>query len=309
MKRLPIIIIAGPTASGKSSLALTLAKTLDGAIINGDSMQLYKDLPILSACPTEEDYTMCEHLLYQKLDAAERCSAGEWLEMAEHAIHSIRASQKTPIIVGGTGLYLSALINGLAPIPPIPDEIKQKVEKALSPMSPEEAHDFLMEKDPESAKTLAANQMPRIRRALEILEATGISQKEWQKRPHCLRFQRNEMTVITLSPEREYLYERCNQRFDQMLELGGLEEMQSLMQHYSDLSHLPILRVLGARELYEHIKGRLSLDLAKETAKQHTRRYAKRQLTWFRHQIASDHILEDINAEKLAIELKKTLYH
>lgn len=304
----PIVIIAGPTASGKTSLALELADTLHGEIINADSMQLYQDLPTLSACPSKNDKARCPHHLFQQLSPSETCSAGKWLEKAAPIITSCLEQRKTPLVVGGTGLYLKALIDGLAPIPAIPPTIKEKIAQQMQELGPEGSYHALQMLDPERAAEIHPKQQSRIQRALEILETTGISQKSWQKETYSPIFPRKQLIIVTLLPDRLWLYQQCDARFDTMIAHGALEEIQHCMHHHPDLPELPLMRILGAHELYRYIQKEISLDEAITLAKRQTRRYAKRQYTWFRHQIKPDLQLTVANLKEVLLAIKKSLY-
>jgi tRNA dimethylallyltransferase len=266
------ILIMGPTASGKSALALALAEKLGGIIINADASQVYRDLRLLSARPSAEDEARAPHKLFGVIDGAERYSTGRWLDDAIAAIRETK--DKTPIIVGGTGLYFKALTEGLVEAPEIPDEVRDALGKELDRVGVEVMHGRL---DPEDAERIRPSDTARVLRALEILEVTGGSFAELQetKAPPALK----SWVGVALTPDRERTYATIESRFDQMIAAGALEEIRALAAR--DLNpDLPVMKALGAPWLIQHVRGELSLDRAVELAKRDTRRYAKRQFTW-----------------------------
>lgn len=285
------ILLAGPTGSGKSALALQIADlipdTIGAAIVNADSMQVYRDLRILSARPSADDEARVPHYLYGVLEAADRCSAGRWLELAASALEEIRAAGRLPIFVGGTGLYFKALTEGLAAVPQIPTDVKQRAADMSTNLSPEEFHRRLAEQDPEMAERLRPSDRQRVRRAWEVIEATGTSLAEWQSKgpdtPSLLAPQECERLVLTLP--RETVYARCDARMDTMVEQGALAEVEALLKQDID-PELPALKALGVPDLRAHLEGSMPLEEAVERAKIATRHYAKRQMTWFRHQMS-----------------------
>lgn len=285
------ILIAGPTASGKSGIALDLAERINGAIINTDSMQIYRDLSILTARPTSDEMRDVPHLLYGVLDAAEICSAGKWLAMAEEAYAAVQAQGRVPIFVGGTGLYFRALTEGLAPVPDIPPEILQNAIALRDELGAQAFFDELSARDRDTASQLRVSDTQRVLRAWSVLEATGRSLWDWQKMT-APAFLPDPAHRIVLEPGRDWLYGRINRRFDEMLTLGVLDEVRVLASR--DLSpRLPAMRALGVPHLMAHFKGELSLADAAEKAKTASRRYAKRQMTWFRNQMITwDHVFE-----------------
>ena len=272
-------LIAGPTASGKSALALQLAVQSGGVIVNADSAQIYRDLPILSAAPSVEERGRAEHRLYGVLDGAQPCSAADWAAMAKREIADIHAAGRLPILVGGTGLYLRTLFDGIAPVPSIEPGIRQEVRSR--PVG--ENHEELARLDPEAAKKLNAADTTRIARALEVVLFTGKRLSEWQKeREGGIR---NQVTLrpLLLLPPREWLYRRCDVRFEQMVVAGASAEVQILLQRNLDPA-LPVMRAIGVREIAAWLEGDLTRDEAVAAGQQSTRRYAKRQYTWFAHQ-------------------------
>jgi len=276
----PIYIIGGPTASGKSDYALGLAKRVDGEIVNGDSMQLYSHLHILTACPT--DKRDIPHHLYGVLQGNEASSLGWWYAAACKVIEDIQARGKTPIVVGGTGLYLRALTQGISPIPAIPDAIRQDV-RHLSQTLPEEAFFAVVVREvPKVQGTIHSHDTQRLARALEVMRATGSSLQDcWGKPEKLLDL---DYQYFVLLPPRDILYQRINGRFAWMVENGALNEVEELLRQDIDPAS-PVWKAVGVPELAGYLKGRLSLEEAIARGQQSTRRYAKRQVTWFRHQV------------------------
>ncbi|MCH2547880.1 MAG: tRNA (adenosine(37)-N6)-dimethylallyltransferase MiaA [Alphaproteobacteria bacterium] len=274
-----VILLAGPTASGKTALAIRLAQQHDGVIINADSMQVYADIPILCASPTPEERSQAPHRLYGYLDAAQPCSVGLWLEAVRIAIYETWQQGKTPIMVGGTGLYLRSFIEGISPIPEIPPAIRDAV-RAL-PTS--EAYAWLCEHDTPMAAKLNAGDSQRISRACEVMQHTGKSLLYWQSLPPQPIIPEAQPLLYRLQIERDLLYARCNQRLEMMLQQGALEELTTLLARKLPDS-LPAMRAVGVPELTRHLRGEWTLPYATEKAQQATRNYAKRQLTWLRNQ-------------------------
>ena len=275
----PLVLIAGPTASGKSALALRLAEATGGAIVNADSAQVYRDLPILSATPSAEDRARTEHLLYGMLDGAEPCSAADWAGMARTEIAQLHGEGRLPVLVGGTGLYLRTLLEGIAPVPPIDLEIREKIRGS----SVAENLAELTPLDPVAATTLNPGDTSRIARALEVVKSTGRTLRAWQEQRAGGIGDAIEVRALVLLPPRPWLYERCDRRFADMVEQGALAEVQALLARELD-PDLPVMRAIGVPELGAHLRGELTLDQAVAAGSQATRRYAKRQYTWFAHQ-------------------------
>ena len=294
-----ILIIAGPTASGKSALAMEVAEEFNGCVINADSMQIYSDLRVLSARPSAADEAHVPHRLYGALDGSEVCSAARWREMAVMAIEETLAEGKLPIICGGTGLYIKALTDGLNEMPAIPDDIRDRVRADLEGKGSPFLHDELRREDPETAERLEPGDSQRVARAVEILRATGKSISWWQTQapviepPAGWRF-----TTIALIPPRDELYDRCNRRFSLMLEEGAIEEVSTLKARNLDHS-LPVMRALGVPELIAYLEGEIDLEEAERQASQGTRRYAKRQNTWLSNQIISKNTFYEKYSESL----------
>ncbi|NVJ98626.1 MAG: tRNA (adenosine(37)-N6)-dimethylallyltransferase MiaA [Alphaproteobacteria bacterium] len=285
MKR--ALFIAGPTASGKSALSLKLAKDLNGVIINSDSMQVYSDLRVITARPSEEEEAQAPHRLYGYLDASEVSSAAGWAQDAMQEIEASWAQDQTPIVIGGTGMYFKTLLDGMAVIPEIPNDIRAGVRARCEAEGSEALHMDLQSVDPATAARLFPGDSQRICRALEVYEATGKPISEWQAdtKPGPMQAVDDAglLTKIVLDPPRDVLYDRCNRRFDLMLETGAWQELDNLLARNLDPS-LPLMRSLGVPSLAAYRRGELSLKDAIEDAKMQTRRFAKRQLTWFRNQ-------------------------
>lgn len=278
------IVIAGPTASGKSALALALAEQLDGMVINGNSMQVYADLRILTARPSTEDEARVPHRLFGHVDAAEAYSVGRWLDHICLVLDEACSLGRVPIIVGGTGLYLKALTQGLSDIPPVPDEVRARVRAAANGLPPQELHDQLRTRDPDLAARLRPSDPQRIIRALEVIEATGQSLSTYQGRRRPPLLGPDEMIGVVMSPERAVLNARIDARFDAMIAAGALDEVGQLDARALDRD-LPAMRALGVLPLVACLHGTLDLDSAMAQAKAMTRHYAKRQATFFRHQL------------------------
>ena len=278
------VLIAGPTASGKSALALTLAERIGGMIVNADSMQVYRDLRIITARPTPEEEAHVPHRLYGHIDAAENYSVGRYVVDAAAALAEARQLGRTPIFVGGTGLYFKALTHGLAAVPPITPGVRAAVRARLEAEGPAALHDELARRDPVMAARLELADRARIARALEVLEATGRSLAEWQRVGMAPVLDRVRAVTIFLSPNRDELRRRIDVRFDSMLASGALTEVKALAARGLD-ARLPALKAHGVPWLIRHLTGEMTLADAAAAAKKDTRHYTKRQFTWFRHQL------------------------
>lgn len=280
------ILIAGPTASGKSGLALALAERYDGVIINTDSMQVYRDLRILTARPSKEDEERAQHALFGFVDGNDPYSVGRYRTDAECLYDKLRADGVRPIFVGGTGLYFKALLEGLSPIPPTPDKVRAHWRGEAARLGAEALHRILASQDPGMAKKLAPSDTQRIVRALEVLDATGASLLEWQSQPGEPLLKEADTIRLVVAPDREELHWRIGARLDAMMAHGGLDEVAQLAASHFNPS-LPIMNALGVRPLMQHLRGQTSLGEAINQIKAETRQYAKRQLTWAqRHMIA-----------------------
>ena len=282
--RRTVVVVAGPTASGKSALALTLAAAFDGVVINGDSMQVYDGLRVLTSRPDHADEARAPHRLYGVIPAAESCSAARWRALALAEIDAAHEVGRLPIVTGGTGLYIRALIEGLAPIPHIPEDIRARARALHGTLGGPGFHDTLAASDPEMAGRLAPGDSQRMIRAFEVMEATGRSLAEWQRLPPDGGGLDQPLLTLVLKPPREALYAACDGRFLAMIEAGALDEVRALDALGLD-SALPVMKALGVPELRSHLAGEMSLAAAIAAAQQATRNYAKRQMTWFRHQI------------------------
>ena len=281
----PILIVGGPTASGKSALALDLALRLRGIVINADSMQVYKELRILSARPTPADEERVPHRLYGTLPARERCSAGRWCDLALAEIAGARAKQLLPILVGGTGLYFRSLLRGLAPIPPVPQGIRDTAVELHTEVGAAEFHRLLAVRDPDSAARIHPANTQRVLRAYEVFEATGKSLGDWQNEAAGEAGYAGKVVALVLEPPREVLYAACDARSELMAAAGGIEEVAALLTLEIDPA-LPIMKALGVREFAALLAGDAKRDEAIKNLRRATRNYAKRQATWFRHQMA-----------------------
>lgn len=277
-------LIAGPTASGKSAFALSIAERLDGTVINADSMQVYCDLRVLTARPTAEEEQRIPHLLYGHVDAAENYSTGRWIVDAARALAEVEAVRRLPIFIGGTGLYFRALTQGLSDIPPVPADVRARVRGQAEGVPATQLHARLASIDPRTAAGLRPSDRQRTLRALEVLAATGRPLAEWQEKPGVPMIRPEEAVAVFLSVERDELRRRINDRFDAMLGAGALDEVHALAARKLDPA-LPVMKAHGVPWLLRHLAGEISLEEASAGGKTDTRRYAKRQETWFRHQL------------------------
>jgi tRNA dimethylallyltransferase len=281
----PVLVIAGPTASGKTALALALAEAFDGTVINADSRQIYRDLRILTARPDATAEERAPHRLYGFLDAAERGSVADWLALALDEIALATRAGRLPILVGGTGLYLRTLERGLAPVPEIPKEIRHEAVDLHRCLGGVAFRERLAELDPAGAQRLFRGDRQRLVRAYEVVRATGIPLAAWQRRLHPSSPYR--FATILFMPPRERLYAACNVRFVGMIEANALDEAAALARRGLD-PDLPAMKAVGLSELLRYLHGEMPLETAIVAAQRATRRYAKRQMTWFRHQTAPD---------------------
>jgi tRNA dimethylallyltransferase len=278
------VLIAGPTASGKSALALALAERIGGMIVNADSMQVYRDLRIITARPTPEEERRVPHLLYGHVDASENFSSGRWIADAGEALAAVEREKRVPIFVGGTGLYFRALLRGFSDIPPVPAEVRARVRGQAEGISTADLHARLGAADPQTALKLRPSDRQRILRALEVFAATGRPLAEWQEAPGVPLLRPEQAKAVFLSVDRGELRARIDARFDTMLAAGALEEVRTLAARKLDPS-LPAMKAHGVPWLIRHLAGEISLEEAAEGGKTDTRRYSKRQETWFRHQL------------------------
>ena len=302
--RPPVVVIAGPTASGKSGLALAVARAFGGVVINADAMQVYRELAVLTARPGPEDLARAPHRLYGVLPGSEACSAGRWRALALAEIETARATGRLPVVVGGTGLYLRALGRGLAPLPEVPAGLRAAARARHRELGGAAFHAELAARDPETAARLAPGDSQRLIRAWEVLEATGFPLAAWQAEapaPPPYRF-----LCLALVPPRQTLYAACDGRFQAMLEAGALDEVRALLALDLDPG-LPVMKALGVPELTAHLRGALSLEAAVAAARQATRRYAKRQFTWLRTQLPADYSSNEAAYKPLLAQYSESL--
>ncbi|QFU16024.1 tRNA (adenosine(37)-N6)-dimethylallyltransferase MiaA [Microvirga thermotolerans] len=277
------VLIAGPTASGKSALGLRLARALDGVVVNADSMQVYRDLRVLTARPTPEEEALAPHRLYGHVDAAVNFSVGRYMADATALLAELRG-RKLPIFVGGTGLYFKALTEGLSDIPPVPEAVREAVRRESEGLDTPELHRLLAERDPETARALRPSDRLRVQRALEVLAATGKPLVSFHGARQPGPLAAVPVVKLFLAPERETLRRRIDARFLAMMEGGALEEVRALGERRLD-PMLPAMRAHGVPGLLAYLRGEISREEAIARGQGDTRRYAKRQFTWFRHQL------------------------
>ena len=279
-----VILIAGPTASGKSALALEIAACFGGVIVNADSMQVYRDLRIITARPVAADEARAPHRLYGHVDATENYSAGRWCVDAAAALATARQEGRVAILVGGTGLYFKALTQGLAAVPPTPADIRNDVRTRLESQGVASLHAELAQRDPAAAASVMPNDRARVTRALEVVLATGRSLLAWHEQGLPASLDPAGAVKIFLDVEREELARRIDSRFDAMMTAGALDEVRALAARHINPS-LPAMKAHGVPWLIRHLKGEVPIAEAAEHAKLETRQYTKRQATWFRNQL------------------------
>jgi len=284
-----VILLAGPTAGGKSGLALALAERLEGGvIINADSMQVYRELNLISARPSQAELDRAPHRLYGVLSGAERCSAGRWRQMALDEIAAAHDAGRWPIVVGGTGLYFKVLLEGIAAVPEVPDALVSDIQDRLAETGEAAFRDELVKVDAPAAARIELGDRQRLVRAAGVHAATGRSLSDWQSDQPVDGGLDLPVAKIALLPERQAVYDRCDARFNAMIEAGGLAEVEALMALNLD-PDLPLMRAVGVPELIRHLRGEIDLETAVSLAQQATRRYAKRQMTWIRNQMTDWH--------------------
>ena len=276
-----VILIAGPTASGKSDAAMALARAIGGVIINADAIQVYQDLRVITARPSPEDEAAIPHFLYGYLDGEERGSAGKWAKQVASLLADITQTGQVPILVGGTGLYFKALTDGLADIPAIADDVRKQAQARLEQIGPTAFKAEILTFDPEMAH-LSVNDRQRLIRAWEVYHATGNNLSHYHNQPRQPICQTIKAKFI-LQPPRDRLYANCDGRVPKMLTMGALAEVETLRDRHL-AADLPIMKALGVPELMEHLDGKTNLSTAQAHIQQNTRRFAKRQMTWFRQQ-------------------------
>ena len=291
------IMIAGPTASGKSQLALELAAAVDGEIINADSMQLYADLLVLTARPTAADLAAAPHHLYGILDAAHRASVAAWLDLTAAAKADIESRAKMPIIIGGTGMYLQAAINGIAPVPDVPAAIHQSCVAWYDEIGGAAFRQELARLDPVIAGRLADGDRQRLIRAMGVAKASDTPLSRWQAAPHQGALPGVAVTIAKL-PSRDVLYQRIDSRFDQMIAAGAVDEVRDLAKRHLDPG-LPLMKALGVKPLMAVVSGDMTLDEAAYLTKRDSRHYAKRQMTWLRNNFHPNFIINKQLSESI----------
>ncbi len=279
MSKKSLALIAGPTASGKTTLSLALAAREDAMVINADSAQVYRDLPVLSAQPSDKERGAVPHRLLGYLDGAENGTAARWAADAKTQIEAAWGEARLPILVGGTGLYLRTLLGGIAPIPPIDPAVRSEI-RAL-PVA--KAYAALQSEDPAMAERLNPGDTTRVQRALEIMRATGRGALDWRKEKHGGIGGSVALRPLVLLPDRAWLYARCDTRFEGMMDDGAVGEVEALLARDLD-PDLPVMRAIGVSEITAMLRGEIDRDEAIALGQLATRRYAKRQYTWFRNQ-------------------------
>lgn len=294
----PVVVIAGPTAAGKSRLALGLADAFAGTVINADSMQVYRELRVLTARPSPADEAEVPHRLYGILPGAERCSAGRWRALAMAAINEAWAAGRLPLVVGGTGFYMKVLREGLSPIPHVPAELRAEARRLHAHIGPERFRDAVAAIDPDTAARLPAGDTQRLIRAWEVHAATGIPLSRWHRQAPAEKPSPARFATIVVAPHREHLNAAIEARFRRMIEAGAIDEVRRLLALDLDPS-LPVMKAAGVRELAAFLQGTLTLDAACNAATRATRAIAKRQMTWLRHQVAADLTLTAQHSETL----------
>ncbi len=295
-------VIGGPTASGKSAFALSLAQWLSSVtgkeceVINADSMQLYEHLPILSAQPSLDALQACPHHFYGFVPLDAQYSVAKWLGLVAAKIKELVAANIIPIVVGGTGMYLQCLLKGIAATPEISKDIRQELEEQVISVGIETLYQELQQVDPEVALKISPRDKQRIIRGLSVFKSTGKSLSFWQKQITESPVAGYQSYTILIQPERAWLYEQCNKRFAVMLKRGVVEEVRVAIEKYGLCPESGAWSVLGVKNLAEVLKGQTTLEMAAESIMRETRRYAKRQTTWFKHQYKADFLVEDIEA-------------
>ena len=282
----PIYLLAGPTASGKSAKALAWAQRRGGIVLNADSMQLYADVPILTARPDACDLARADHVLYGHLGPRGLWSAGDWLRAATPYLEAALAGGRPVCVVGGTGLYFNSLVFGLADVPDISEAVRLKARAAYGELGEPSFRDMLGGFDPSAEARIMANDQQRLSRAYEVWLETGIALSDWQKQTTA-GLSESSYCLEIMTPEREWLYGRCDERLGVMLANGALDQVGDLLVR-GLANDWPIMRVLGLRQFADHLRGDMSLSAALDLARQKTRNYAKRQMTWFRNQFSTE---------------------
>lgn len=293
MHKNPVLIIAGPTASGKSALAIDMAKAQNGVVINCDAMQIYKDIPIIAATPDAKEKKQAEHRLYELYDCSVRGNVVDWLNLCVSEIKKLWADNRLPVVVGGTGFYIDALINGVTPIPEVPLKVRNTIRERLQKEGLEKLYEYLLKIDKETALKVGNNDKTRIVRAIEIYEYTGKKVSDWYHEPLIKKLPEADFCVIKIVPSIDEIAERCKKRLDKMVfEQGVIKEIETLVKKNLP-EDLPAMKALGVPELSQFIRGEISLKEALNLAKLHTRQYAKRQRTWLKNKLTADISFEE----------------
>ena len=290
MPHYDMICLAGPTASGKSGLAVAIAQQCNGAIINADSMQVYAGIPIISAAPDETEQNGVPHYLFGQIDPAQRYSQADWLKAATDTVANIRANGQIPILVGGTGFYFKAATEGIVPMPDISSDVKVQAQAMLNEAGNQGLHARLAEIDPDLAARLEPGDSQRVLRGMEIWLASHIPLSKWQKGVAKGRLLGRPLSVY-LRPPRDMLYRKINSRFEQMVEHGAIDEISALHARKLDET-LPAMKAVGVRPILDMLKNIINKEKAIELAQRDSRRYAKRQFTWFDHQYNADVVID-----------------
>jgi len=296
-----MVFIAGPTASGKSALAIKIAEMTTGAVINTDSMQVYEGMPILTAAPDAKDYQTVPHYLFEYVDAAERYSQARWLADATKVVGKLKARGELPIFVGGSGLYFKAAEEGITPMPDIPSHVQQEAEAMLAKLGSAGLYAFLTQIDPDLADRLEPGDSQRVMRGVEIWLASKQPMSMWQKQPRQGGLKGNILKIY-LRPPRDDLYDRIEDRFSMMLEKGAEAEVRAMVESRDLDAGLPAMKALGVEALSDAIKGRCDRNEAIRLSQRDSRRYAKRQFTWFDHQYDADMVVTEMLDEQIASE-------
>ena len=289
-----VLIIAGPTASGKSALAVDVARFTGGVIINCDALQIYKNIPVISAAPSFKEKSLAEHRLYEIYECTKRGNVVEWLNLCVKEIKDVWQTNKLPIVVGGTGMYIDALINGVTPITEVSSKVRNEVQNILAENGLDFLYDFLQKNDEEIALKLNKNDKTRIVRAVEIIKQTGRKVSDWYKEPLIKKLPGAQFKIIKILPDIENIEGRCRDRLDKMVyEDNAIDEIKYLLRLGLDET-MPAMKALGIPELLQYVKGNCSLTNALDLAKLHTRQYVKRQRTWLKNKLSADITLSDV---------------
>lgn len=303
-----VMVVAGPTASGKSALAIDIALVFNGEVINADSMQVYKDIPIITACPTSKDMQKVPHHLYQIYDASYNGTVVDWLDQAVEVIRNCWKRNKLPVVVGGTGMYICNLMYGTTTVPENTQETKENVRALCKQIGLRNVYDKLAEVDPITAARIHPGDTCRVFRAYGVYMQTGIPLSTWRSQPMIKKLPEGNFVSVKLAPLQEELDQRCFMRFDQMMQHGALAEVVKLAERNLP-DTLPAMKALGVPELMSFIRGECSLEEAVALGKLHTRQYSKRQKTWFAHQLRSEICLKECypGTKNLINDVKKIL--